>query len=87
MGCGHGWHHCGPWYAPPEPTGWCGPADWYNEGPAPVRRRIRRRARLEPEEAVQGLEARLVDLRDEIDRAEARLAELRREAQEAPGES
>jgi len=77
MGCGHGWHGCGPWYGPPYGGGWYGPADWDEEPDRPFRRRHRRYRRLDRETAAEGLEARLADLRDEVRRVEAELSDLR----------
>jgi hypothetical protein len=72
MSCWHGWHGCGPWYGPPN-AGWYEPTDWYEEVPL---RRGRRSRRFERETSTDELEARLVDLRDEMRRLESTLSEL-----------
>lgn len=77
MGCWHGRHSCGPWYDPAYGPEWYGPVDWVEEPPRARRRR--RYRRLEDSEAGEDLEARLVELRDEVRRVEARLADLRDE--------
>lgn len=77
MGCWHGWHGCGPWHGPPYGGGWYGPADWDEEPDRPFRRRYRRYRRPDRETAAEELEARLGDLRDEMQRVEAELTGLR----------
>jgi uncharacterized small protein (DUF1192 family) len=84
MSCWHGWHGCGPWCGSPPPSEyWYGPADWYDEGDRPVRRRYRRGRAPElasaasAASAADALEERLAELQDEIRRAQAELAALR----------
>ena len=75
----HGWHGCGPWNGPPNGRGWYGPADWEDDLEQPIRRRGRRYGRLDRPVASDELEARLVDLRDEVRRVESELLDLRRQ--------
>lgn len=77
MGCWHGWHGCGPPYGVPYARGWCEPGEWYEEAGWPARRRDRRPQRLDPETAVDELELRLDELRDEMRRLETELLNLR----------
>jgi hypothetical protein len=85
MSCWHGWHGCGPWHAGPygEPygPGWYPPEEWY-EGPEwPVRRRARSGRTAARERSGEALEARLDELRREIQELELELASTRGEAE------
>ena len=77
MGCGHGWHGCGPWHGPPYGADWCEPSERYEEADWPIPRRSGRFRRLERETAPEDLAARLAELRDELERVEAELVSLR----------
>ncbi len=85
MSCGHGWHGghgCGPWHGwgyengPYDRGGPYARADWY-EDVEPPRRRRQGRGR---DAAGEDLEARLSELRDQVQRLEEELSNLR-----APG--
>lgn len=76
MGCWHGWHGCGPWYASPYVRRWYGPDEWDELEDRPMPRRSRR-GWIDREAAAEDLEGRLEELRTELRRAEAELAELR----------
>jgi hypothetical protein len=82
MGC---WHGCGPWHGWPPPRGWYGPptdeSEWLEEERL-LRRPRPRRGVSEPSAA--SLEARLDELRDELERVEAALAGLGRPTGETP---
>lgn len=90
MGCWHGWHGCGPRYAGPyAPSGhecadWYGPAEWEGEFDRPVRRRMRRR-RPADMDASEDLQARLDELKVEIERVQAALAGLQDSEEGSPG--
>jgi uncharacterized small protein (DUF1192 family) len=84
MGCGHGWHDCGPWHEAPYGRGWYGPADWYEEADWPVRRTYRG-ARRDRATSTGEVEAMLDELQGEIRRLEAELIALRGAKEVAPG--
>jgi hypothetical protein len=77
MSCWHGSHGCGPWYPGPPGSGWYGPADWYEEGDWPIRRRSRRVPTPDADATIDELEARLAAMRDQVDRLEHELGRLR----------
>jgi hypothetical protein len=77
VGCGHGWHGCGPWYGGPYERGWYEPTEWYEQDEWPIRSRRRRRRPVDREAGTEDLEARLAELRDELRRVEAELMSLR----------
>ncbi len=85
MGC---WHGHGPWCDGPSPRGWYGPhqgaSEWFAEPDWPVRRPERRGRPLDRQSMGRSLEARLAELREEVERIEADLAELRQSAAQAP---
>jgi uncharacterized small protein (DUF1192 family) len=77
VGCWHGWHGCGPWYGGPYGRSWYDPGEWFGEEDWPIRRRSRRYRRIDREAAIEDLEARLAELRDEVGRVEAELVSMR----------
>ncbi len=90
MGCWHDRydrHGCGPWHGAAYDRGWYEPIDSYADLDWPARRARRRLRRPEREADVEGLEARLDDLREEIRRVEEELGGLRsaRQETEVPG--
>ena len=91
MGC---WHDHGSWCGWAPPRGWYGPPvddrGWFDEPYGPVAHRLctrtpgyRREPPIDRESTVLSLEARLDELRDELQRVEAALAEVRRPAGDA----
>lgn len=84
MGC---WHGCGPYHLVYRHGRWVDPYwdpyDDDDELPV-IPRRSRRSAGRNRETVAQSLEARLEDLREELERVQAALAELKAEA---PGSS
>jgi hypothetical protein len=80
MGC---WHGCGPYHVVYRHGRWAEPYwdafDDEDELPVIPRRR-RRRGGRDREAIAQSLEARLEDLREELERVQAALAELKTEA-------
>jgi hypothetical protein len=77
MGCWHDRHGCGSWYPGPYGRAWYGPPDWYEGYARPMPRRYRGQARIDRAQATEELEARLEELRTEMQRMEAELMELR----------
>lgn len=77
MGCGHGWHGCGPWHGGPCGPGRYDPVDAYQGDEWPMRRRSRGYGRPERETAPEDLEVRLSELREELHRVEVELRSLR----------
>jgi uncharacterized small protein (DUF1192 family) len=57
-------------------------ADWFDEVESPMRRPRRRRERVLERESTAGLEARVEELRDELERVQAVLVEMRKGAAE-----
>jgi uncharacterized small protein (DUF1192 family) len=81
MGC---WHGCAPWHGSPYRHGWYVDPRWdpyAYEDELPMVRRGRRGGR-DADRAItaETLEARVDDLRDEIERLQATLAKLRADA-------
>jgi hypothetical protein len=82
------WHGCGPCHAVYRHGRWAEPYwDPYDEDELVVLPRgIRRGSGRDREGIAQSLEARLEDLRVELERVQASLAELRTEAPESSAE-
>jgi hypothetical protein len=80
------WHGCGPCHVVYRPGRWAAPYwDPYDEDELVVLPRRRGRGSVRDREGMaQSLEARLEDLRTELERVQAALAELKTEA---PGSS